>query len=63
MCIRDRDELEDIDTDKVIRMCLLHDIGEAAVSYTHLDVYKRQRQCHTKAGYAGSYADCRKTGN
>ena len=24
-----KDELEDIDTDKVIRMCLLHDIGEA----------------------------------
>lgn len=24
-----KDELEDIDTEKVIRMCLLHDIGEA----------------------------------
>ena len=24
-----KDELEDIDTDKVIRMCLMHDIGEA----------------------------------
>ena len=24
-----KDELEDTDTDKVIRMCLLHDIGEA----------------------------------
>lgn len=24
-----KDELEDMDTDKIIRMCLLHDIGEA----------------------------------
>lgn len=36
-----KDELEDIDTDKVIRMCLLHDIGEAVTG--DIPTFEKQR--------------------
>ena len=47
MCIRDRTKLEKLQAAKAQREAKAEDIGGfmfelAAVSYTHLDVYKRQ---------------------
>ena len=61
MCIRDRDQAQRV-IDDVLKLSVPNEAGEMVpfssftkveeqlgpVSYTHLDVYKRQRLCHCK---------------